>query len=303
MSSFTDKTGKLQPLWAAMFSLLLSALAFFVSNNIAHEAAEGRPFRIELIFRALWTLLLFGIFIWLLTIGDHVEEHRIAAQGLPRTSGWLRHFVIGCLLGLLLPALTAAPIYFWGHFRSHSLMTLHLLPNLAAVVLTLLFGALAEELVFRGYPFQRLEQGIGVVPAVIVFSVLYGLLHLLNPHPGLWGIGNSMLIGVLLSVAYLRTRALWLPWGIHFGWNIALGPLMGLPISGFRSFGVMRYTQAYGPAWMTDSSYGIEASAVAAGVILLGILLIAVLPFGKLPQPLRRHPEPALQDAVSSIKP
>jgi len=303
MSRFTDKTGKLQPIWAVVFSLLLSALAFFVSNNIAHEAAEGRPFRVELIFRALWTLLLFGIFIWLLTVGDHLEEHRIAAQGLPRSKGWLKQFVIGCVLGLLLPAAAVAPIHFWGHFRTHELMKLTLLPNLVAVLLTLLCGALAEELVFRGYPLQHLEQGIGTILAVVMFSILYGVLHFLNPGAGAWGIGNTVLIGVFLSIAYVRTRALWLPWGIHFGWNVMLGPLLGLPVSGFRSFGVMRYTDAYGPKWMTGGSYGIEASAPAAIVILLGILIVSILPLRKLPQPLRRHSEPALQNSVSSIKP
>ena len=42
----------------------------------------------------------------------------------------------------------------------------------------LLCGALAEELMFRGYPFQHLEKAIGTVPAVISFSIIYGLLHL-----------------------------------------------------------------------------------------------------------------------------
>ena len=53
----------------------------------------------ELIFRPLWAFLLLAIFIWLLTVGDHIEEHRIAAQGLPRTRGWLKQFVLGILMG------------------------------------------------------------------------------------------------------------------------------------------------------------------------------------------------------------
>ena len=57
---FTDDKGKVRPLWAAVFSLLLSALAFFVCGNIAHEAAEQHPFRVEFIFRPLWALLLMG---------------------------------------------------------------------------------------------------------------------------------------------------------------------------------------------------------------------------------------------------
>lgn len=300
---FADNKGKLQPIWACVFSLVLSALAFFVSGNIAHEAAEQHPFRVEFIFRPLWALLLMGIFIWLLTVGDHIEDHRIAAQGLPRVKGWLKQLVLGIFLGCVLTTLAVAPIYFLGSFRSVNLMALRLLPNLAAVILALVCGALAEELVFRGYPFQHLEKAVGALPAVLIFSGLYGSLHFLNPRPGMWGIANTVLIGILLSIAYLRTRALWLPWGIHFGWNLTLGLLFGLPLSGYRNYNLLRYTEAYGPKWLTGGHYGIEASASGTGAILIGVLLMSVLPFRKLPQPeLPAVPEPALQDTVPGIK-
>jgi CAAX protease family protein len=303
MSMFTDDKGKLQPIWASVFSLLLSALAFFISGNIAHEAAEQHPFRVEFIFRPLWALLLMGIFVWLLTVGDHIEDHRIAAQGLPRVKGWLKQFIIGILLGGAITTMAILPIHFYGHFRTVNLMALRLLPNLAAVMLALICGALAEELVFRGYPFQHLEKAIGAVPAVILFSCLYGALHVLNPGPGIWGIANTVLIGVLLSVAYLRTRALWLPLGIHFGWNLFLGLLFGLPLSGFRNYNLLRYTVAYGPEWLTGGKYGVEASMTGTAAILAGLLLLALLPFRKLPQPeIHVAPEPALHDSLSGIK-
>jgi uncharacterized protein len=299
---FTDKQGKLQPSWAFVFSLILSALAFFVSGNIAHEAADQRPFRSELFFRVLWMLLLFGIFIWMLTVGDHIEDHRIAAQGLPRTRGWLKQFLLGCVLGCSLMLLAIAPIHFWGTLRTHLLMTWQKLPNLGAVFLMLLCGALAEELVFRGYPFQHLERSIGAVRAVLFFSILYGLLHLLNPYANRWGVANSILIGILLSVAYLRTRALWLPWGIHFAWNATLGLLFGLPVSGIRVLNLWTYTDAFGPRWLTGGNYGVEASTTGAVVIVLGILLVWKLPFSRLAQPIARvHAEAAVHPPVSSI--
>jgi len=300
---FTDKQGKLQPLWAFVFSLILSALAFFVSGNIAHEAADQKPFRSEFFFRILWMLLLFGIYVWMLTVGDHLEEHRIAAQGLPRTRGWLKQFILGCVMGGGLMLLAIAPIHFWGTLRTHLLMTWNKLPNLGAVFLMLLCGALAEELVFRGYPFQHLERALGPVRAVLVFSILYGLLHLLNPFANRWGIANSILIGILLSLAYLRTRALWLPWGIHFAWNATLGLLFGLPVSGIRVLNLWTYTDAFGPNWLTGGQYGVEASVTGTAVIVFGILLVWKLPFAELAQPARRVPaEAALKDPVSSIQ-
>jgi len=303
MSRFTDSGGKLRPVWACVFSILLSALAFFVCGNVAHEAAEGHPFRVEFIFRPLWALLLLGIFIWLLTVGDHLDEHRLAAQGLPRTKGWLKQFVLGCLMGFVLISLAVVPVYFLGSFRSNNLMSVRLLPNLSAVVLALICGALAEELVFRGYPFQHLERGIGTVPAVIVFAIGYGLLHLHNPGADVWSVVNSVAIGLLLSIAYLRTRGLWLPWGIHFGWNATLGLLFGLPVSGFHYYNLVRYTQAYGPWWLTGGRYGVEASVAGLAAILIGTIAVAFLPFRRLAQPATQAAaEPALQKTLSGIE-
>ncbi len=304
MSNFRDNEGKLRPLWGFALSLVLSALAFWISGNIAHEAGDQRPFRTEVIFRCLWLLLLFGIFAWMLTIGDHVEDHRIAAQGLPRVRGWFKHFLIGCAVAGGLALLAVAPIHFLGRFRFIMLMREQLLPNLGAVLLMLLVSALAEELVFRGYPFQHLERAIGAAPAVLIFSVLYGMLHLLNPHASLWGAGNSILFGVLLSIAYLRTRALWLPWGIHFGWNAMLGFGLGLPVSGYRVFNLWLYTDAFGPKWLIGGAYGIEAGVAATLVFLIGILLVWKLPLRALPQPaLHDSSEAAVRDTVSSIQP
>ncbi len=299
---FTDDKRKLKPTWAFLFSLFLGALAFLVAGNIASEAAGDHPFRRELIFRALWAVLLLGIFIWLLTVGDHIEEHRIAAQGLPRAKGWLKQFVTGVVLGFVLPALAVAPICIWGHFRYKILMTWSFVPNLVAVVLTLLVGALAEELMFRGFPFQHLEKGIGTAQAVVVLSFFYALLHMLNPGASFWGIANTFLIGVLLTVSYLRTRALWLPWGIHFGWNATLGLLFGLPVSGIRAFNLWIYTQAYGPRWLTGDLYGVEAAVTGTVAILVGLLLVATLPVAKLPQPIAEAPAEPAMESFSSIK-
>ncbi len=302
---FTTSTGKLQPVWAFVFSTILSILAFVVAGNIATEVVGHRVFLFELVFRPLLALLLIGIFIWLLTVGDQVEDHRLAAQGLPRVQGWLKHFVIGCVIGFALTVLAVAPIHFWGHAKLRFDFSPHILPKVGAVLVMLLCGALAEELMFRGYPFQHLEQGIGSLGAVVVFSVFYGALHLLNPSVSRWGIANTVLIGILLAIAYLRTRALWLPWGIHFGWNATLGFLFGLPVSGFRFFNVITHTTVTGPTWVTGGNYGVEASAAAAGAIAVGALLVWQLPLRKLRQPTRlaAPSNQALQHTASSSKP
>jgi CAAX protease family protein len=105
---------------------------------------------------------------------------------------------------------------------------------LTGVFFLLLFMAAAadEELVFRGYPFQRLVDIGGPVFAVITLSVLFGVAHLRNPSQTWISTLNTTLVGVMLAICYLRTRALWLPLGIHFAWNFVQGFVLGLPVSG-----------------------------------------------------------------------
>ncbi len=275
---FTTSTGRLHPVWAFAISAVFSFAAFFIAG-VASEAIAGQHFLVlEVIFRTLLALLLVGLYVWLLTIADNVHDHRIAALGLPVTESWRGQFVTGCLIGFALTALAALPLAIWGQASVKLSHDSRLLPRAAAVMFVLLVGALAEELMFRGYPFQRLEEGIGAIGAIAVFSVLFGAVHLSNPGASLWGLINTVLIGILLAIAYLRTRALWLPWGIHFGWNATLGFLFGLPVSGIRMFNVVVRTSATGPKWMTGGSYGIEASATGTVAVLIGLVIIWRLP-------------------------
>jgi uncharacterized protein len=300
---FTTPAGRLHPVWAFVMSALFSVLVFLLAGYAAGAIAGNRVLLFEVIFRPLLALLLTALFIWLLATIDHVEDYRVAALGLPRAKGWLKQFTMGCTLGCALTLLAILPITIWGHASSRFRLSLHSLPRVGAVLLVLLLGALAEELMFRGYPFQHLEQGIGAMGAIAIFSVMFGAVHLANPGATLWGLINTILIGVLLSISYLRTRALWLPWGIHFGWNFALGFLFGLPVSGLRLFNVAVRTAASGPTWITGGSYGVEGSATAVVVILTGILTVWKLPLPRLSQSAAPTPETAYHNGLSNVQP
>src|SRR5208283_741458 len=301
---FTTSTGRLHPVWAFVVSAVFSFAAFFVAAVLAEAVAGRHSLVLEVIFRSLVALLLIGIYVWLLTIADNVHDHRIAALGLPHATGWLRQFMIGCLIGLALVGLAVLPIAIWGNASINFHFGFYLLPRIGAVLLVLLVGAQAEELMFRGYPFQHLEEGIGAIGAIVVFSSLFGAVHLSNPGASIWGLINTVLIGILLAIAYLRTRGLWLPWGIHFGWNTTLGFLCGLPVSGLRMFNVVVRTSTTAPKWMTGGSYGIEASATGTIAILAGLVIVWKLPLTKLTKaPRPPLAEPAPQDSCSGIQP
>ncbi len=151
------------------------------------------------------------------------------------------------------------------------------LGHASVVFATLLCGAMLEEVSFRGYAFQRLRESVGTVLAIVVLSVLFGAVHLFNPNAGgllSWGFFVTVGVGVLFAVAYIRSGALWLPFGMHFGWNFFLGVVFGLPVSGLRDFNSIVRTTAAGPAVITGGNYGIEASLAGAVAVTLGFPIV-----------------------------
>ena len=287
---FTDSEGRLQPAWAFLLSAALACAAFVVTGYLAAALAGDHVLRFEAIFRPLLAVVLLAGFSWLLTVANHVESHRIAAQGLPRAPGWAKQFGMGCAIGAALVIVSVIPLAVLGHVSFRATVSMRSLERGVLVVFVVLAGALAEELMFRGYPFQRLVEATGAARAIIVFSVLFGAVHWMNPGATVWGLINTVAIGILLALAYLRSRALWLPWGFHFAWNLIMGLFLGLPVSGFRLFNVVVHGTPSGPRWLTGGSYGIEASAAGALTVAIGLLLIWRLPLRPLSLPSAQPP-------------
>jgi len=148
------------------------------------------------------------------------------------------------------------------------------IPLLAIV---LLFGSVGEELMFHGYAFQHLVRHIGEFATVLPVGILFGLMHMGNQNVTFLAVLNTMAWGVLLGCAYLRTRTLWLPIGMHYGWNVAM-PFLGENLSGF-TIGVTGYELHWrtGVLW-SGGLYGLEGglftTAVVAGLFVVLYRLI-----------------------------
>jgi hypothetical protein len=138
----------------------------------------------------------------------------------------------------------------------------------SGLFLVLSISATNEELAFRGYPFQKLVESLGPPGAVAVSSACFGLVHLGNPHHTWISTVNTMLIGIPLSLAYLRTRSLWMPVGMHFTWNYVQGFVFGLPVSGFTFPHSLLKVRVHDAAWLTGSDYGPEGGVLSTVVIV-----------------------------------
>lgn len=199
--------------------------------------------------------------------------------GAPPLLPWARQFLLGIGLGAAVMLLAALALRALGGFHWERVAG----PageRMLWGLWVLFFVAAFEELLCRGFAFQRLVDGIGEWPAQLVMGGLFAAMHWGNPgmrDPGLkaWATLNIALAAVFLGLCYLRTRSLALPIGAHLGWNWTQGCLLGFPVSGTTDLlGPFRPVLHPLPDWVTGGTFGLEASALGSLAVLVGIVAL-----------------------------
>src|SRR5438067_12346462 len=114
---------------------------------------------------------------------------------------------------------------------------------------------------------------MGTWPAVLFLSTVFGLVHLNNPNSSLLGTANTMVAGILLSLAYVSARSLWLPYGIHVGWNVGLGFILGFPLSGL-DLASLWTTGIAGSDTILGGGYGPEGGLLATFIFASSALIV-----------------------------
>lgn len=145
----------------------------------------------------------------------------------------------------------------------------------SALIATAILPGFMEELLFRGILFRWLEEFGGSWFGLVLSSALFGLGHIFNPG-ATWSatLLISVEAGVLLGGAYMLTRSLWMPIGLHAAWNFTQGEVFDVPVSGLDSNGLVE-AQLSGPTLLTGGTFGLEGSVIAlvigtaAGVALV----------------------------------
>jgi hypothetical protein len=196
------------------------------------------------------------------------ERGRLADVGLAASPSSGREFLTGVASGVLAGVcVVGVPVALHMARFGRATGVEHPWASFAFGGLALFFGAMGEELLFHGYPFQLLIRAVGPFATILPISVIFGLMHSGNRDVNTLAIVNTVAWGILLGYAVWRTGALWLPIGLHFGWNFAL-PLLGSNLSGF-TMGVTGYTLEWnvGVLW-SGGGYGVEGSVLTTGIVV-----------------------------------
>ncbi len=284
---FLSDGGAVRPLWRSAIFIILSVGLYILIVPSLYSVTRGWPKEVGWPLRSAVLTVAFLLETWLLlTVFD---RRSFRTLGLWLYRGWGREFAAGlaagaALMGSVVLAMAAARAVTYHAF----------VPDELTGVLTwaaiLLLAASMEEILFRGYGMQRLIEAIGEPGGVLIFSALFAALHISNPGSTTISSVNTFLAGILLSLAYLKTRGLWLPIALHWSWNFLQGQIFSLPISGFHFAPRLFKTEVSGPQWISGGSYGPEGSIVLTVVCILAILWLG--------QTKSISPSPAMEEGL-----
>lgn len=284
-SIFINDVGRLRSGWR----VLIFAIAFYATLRILGALVGGtyylllnfipalgsHPFVENMVFR---TMMLLAALIAGHACNRWLENLPWRALGLGFHRQWFQQLLVGSAIGIASLAFAAAIATAGGGLsfsvapREFWLLVTRTLVSSATLFIV---AALAEEALFRGYPLQTLARARLAWLGILLTSLPFAAAHLDNPNSVLLGNINTALAGVWLAVAYLRTRSLWFPLGVHWAWNWALGSLFGLPVSGmsFTQNTLLRGSD-HGPAWLTGGAYGIEGGIACTVALVASTLFI-----------------------------
>ena len=259
-----ESTDGERPLWRRivdfpLVAMLIAGGLFMLAAGIGEAVGAAVPVRSALLHllarnAIILTVVLLTYKLAITRLGEHPRDDLSGRRALP-------DLAIGLLMGFLIMALSVgaaaiADVYSiigQGDSRQlvHELVTSAIMP------------AFMEELLFRGILFRWLEEFAGSWVALIITSALFGAAHLMNPNATpVAAFGIAIEAGVLLGGAYMLTRSLWMPMGLHAAWNFTQGEIFDVPVSGIDEHGLVQ-AKLSGPALLSGGGFGLEASLFA----------------------------------------
>jgi membrane protease YdiL (CAAX protease family) len=260
MNLFLNKEKKIRNIWwVVIFFLLLSSFLFPLIL-----LADRFSFQITMAHQAIMIAIVSIICQWLM------------GKPLSNLTGsinltWVKDLFSGFIIGAALMILPVLMLSIFGYI--HWELNAFSFYTLWSGVSILLLAAIAEELLFRGFFFQRLIQAFGNWPAQLIVASLFLLTHINNPN--MTGILktlaciNIFIASIMFGIAYIKTASLAMPLGLHFMANFMQGTILGFGISGEKDLSIFKPVFDNAPIWISGGDFGIEASILGLCFVII----------------------------------
>ena len=254
---------------------IVAVVYFFLARSLAQRGAEG------LVTEAWTPLVSQAMLVFLLLLGYAAmgfwldgQTLPVSEQGLPVRRGWSREAGLGMAVGWAAAVACVLPMALAGGIAIVLFLTPSAWGWLAADAAYFALWALVEEMVFRGYGFQRFADAVGPAGATLGFAAFYAIVESERQGANTATFFVSLVLALVLTMAYLRTRALWVSWGINFGWKASRALLFGLTVSGVNSRSPVVEGNPMGSFWLTGGGYGLDGSWLAFLVLLVALPVV-----------------------------
>lgn len=252
-----------------------AVLWFFVAEIVARHSALG------LVGDAWFPLIEQAVLVFLLMAGYALmgqwfahQLRPVAEQGLPLRKGFLREAGMGLAVGWGVALVCVLPMALAGGISVVLFTGASAWGWLAADIAFFALWSLGEEIAFRGYAFQRFEKSVGSLGAALGFAAYYAIVQSLLPGAGRASIAVAIIFSLVLSTAYLRTRALWLSWGLNFGWKASRALIFGLAVEGLDNHSPVVQGNPMAHFWLTGGGFGLDGTWIAFVVILAALPVV-----------------------------
>ena len=260
---------------AVIIAMIAAGMILLLTNaNLDLTSGKKLPLFATAIVETLIALAVVPITLFFV---KYLDKRPVDTFGFAKRGTWGRELRLGIALGCIFQLLIFGVSYYAGWIKITGSLFDEPLSRVAGVMIgtlvLMISVAVLEETIFRGYILQTLEERFGPVSALIVSSLVFGLIHLLNPGATFAAFLGTLAAGLFIGYTYLVTRRLWLPIGFHFAWNFVQGPILGFPVSGIDIAGWIQQKTVNMPVWL-GGEFGPEAGLFDIFVLLLGTIIV-----------------------------
>lgn len=190
------------------------------------------------------------------------------------SKGLAKNLIIGTSIGFILQSLTILVIYLNG---SYSIVKINPI-SFILIPFTIMFTvAIIEEILVRGIVFRIMEEKLGSYISLTISSILFGILHLANPHCTLISAICVTTAGFLMGAAFIYSRNLWMPIALHFAWNFTQSGIFGAITSGNEKTNSLLEAKIQGAEFITGGEFGPEGSIQAIAFCAIGTFVLLIL--------------------------
>ena len=245
------------------FTGLALGIASWIQKDLLGPDRELTASVIQMILSCSFALIAYALYC--ATVEGRGLNELALSKGLRQTS-------YGLLFGFGFISLVMLIIWLTGSYQVSGIRQFSVLwPFLIMSVQ----AGVVEEILSRGIIFRIAEEGIGTWWSILLSALIFGFMHIWNPNATLFSsVSIALTAGVILAMLYVVTRQLWVPIGLHIGWNFTLGGIYGAPVSGGEPNGLLAASFP-GPDWITGGAFGPEASVITVVVfVVFGVILI-----------------------------